>query len=253
MKRFIVFNDTLYLVFADKVISFSLPKLGDAGSSLIMYDSHFYQTIEMYIGMDVVGYARWSDNRITELYYDDAIGQATKVLDFRLVPGQRSGEPFTKSKVRMNNKPTVFVNALEADLVSAFDETRRKRDLVRLSKDWYSFKVNKQSFFQTLYELERVVLVVSQQKNADETADEYELCIEVCHRTSKPNGPKTSVYYCFKDLCFPTARRRKIEFLGARLRQIDLKQDWLEVFSLDSNGNFVVESKLSFFYKRLLS
>ena len=276
VKRFIVHKSMLYLVFAEKVISLRWPVLGDAEPSLTVGESFYYVTPEN-DSLDVIGNIhfydwikdkktnsssrRFEEFRVDEVYYDDANKKLDphKVnrLTFDDVPGKRAEKPTVKivtpSSETDSTAHTQFTRRTSVFTTPAFARgptleniaMPHKRDLVeyvqnRTPETIFEFKLNKQSFLQVIAFSIMTTLIVSQQQDANESADNYELVLEVCLAEQKNEKLE---FFCLKRLKIPVGKRR-IQFFGAeQLRPSNDSGDILNIISFDSDRKLVIECK----------
>ena len=260
VKRFFIFGDTLHLVFNDKVILFPLPNLTETEPSLITYQAYYVAVREENEEWPVIGYSyvymyfNSPIKTLVEHYLDEKnnrILRRASMIDFSKVPGKRVSKYAPQRSLDVTDARILF-NDLWSDPGLPFEnnETRHKRDLIEYpptgkGDNFFNFKVNNQSFFHSLAESTFVLTIVSQQKNANET-EEHEMCFQTCLRQ------KGAPSECLKTPCFPTVGKRKIKFFGAYLQGSDPEQSNLSIYSLDSNGNLMVESKKLLFTEESL-
>lgn len=253
VKRIIAHDGELFVFLADKVISMNFPTLDSdepllVASNLKLYPKKENKTsdeiMDQVIGYSHVYHVISSDHHLFsdaqssyELYLDAARQriQLEKIgtLDFFMEPGRRIMETERNESQVTTNPPK---NQTFRDLAEIQD---------RMPKNYLNFKVNSQSFVQLIITVDFSILVVSQQQDADEKAENYEIAFEICKDPfTALNGEKP--LECFERLTVPTGQR-KIKFIAAEvvgLKRVDEGPFILRWISLDSDLNFLVECKL---------
>ena len=234
LKRFFIHEETVYMVFDDKVIFFTVPSIGVKNNSLIAMETFYVPAIEKDIGLQVTGYTHLymdvlkSDaiNRqyAYELYYDEKHNNISHdnfhLLDFGKTPG-----------LRLNKTNDFKISKFLANLLELKNlKKRRKRQ-----SNPFDFKVTKQTFFNLLATKNYLFLIKNNLKDTNSSEIELNACFKPFQIGSKCAG---AIKYNVK---------KGVKFIAAEFNffksDANEKSLPIRVVSIDSENNLLFSVK----------